>query len=48
MNASHTTLSGNTTPQPHPIFNGKFEILKSLGEGNTSKVYLGRLIGGND
>merc|ERR1712156_106872 len=38
---------GNT-PQAHPIFNGKFEILKSLGEGNTSKVYLGRLIGGND
>jgi len=26
----------------HPIFNGKFEILKSLGEGNTSKVYLAR------
>jgi serine/threonine protein kinase len=50
MNASQTTFSsGNTTaPQAHPIFNGKFEILKSLGEGNTSKVYLGRLIGGND
>jgi len=50
MNASQTTLSSNnsTTPQAHPIFNGKFEILKSLGEGNTSKVYLGRLIGGND
>ena len=28
--------------QQHPIFNGKFEILKSLGEGNTSKVYLAR------
>jgi serine/threonine protein kinase len=26
----------------HPVFNGKFEILKSLGEGNTSKVYLAR------
>lgn len=26
----------------HPIFNGTFEILKSLGEGNTSKVYLAR------
>merc|ERR1712038_2226075 len=26
----------------HPIFNNKYEILKSLGEGNTSKVYLGR------
>jgi serine/threonine protein kinase len=29
----------------HPIFNNKFEIMKSLGEGNTSKVYLGKLIG---
>ena len=29
----------------HPIFNDKYEILKSLGEGNTSKVYLGKLIG---
>ena len=31
----------NTTAK-HPIFNNQFEILKSLGEGNTSKVYLGR------
>jgi len=28
--------------QQHPIFNGTYEILKSLGEGNTSKVYLAR------
>ena len=28
----------------HPIFNGYIEIIKSLGEGNTSKVYLGRQI----
>lgn len=28
----------------HPIFNGQYEIIKSLGEGNTSKVYLGRSI----
>ena len=28
----------------HPIFNEKYEIIKSLGEGNTSKVYLGKLI----
>ena len=28
----------------HPIFNDKYEIVKSLGEGNTSKVYLGRRI----
>ena len=31
-------------PQAHPIFNNSFEILKSLGEGNTSKVYLAREI----
>jgi serine/threonine protein kinase len=30
--------------QQHPIFNGKYEILKSLGEGNTSKVYLARCL----
>jgi len=28
--------------QKHPIFNNEFEILSSLGEGNTSKVYLAR------
>ena len=28
----------------HPIFCGKYEILSSLGEGNTSKVYLVRSI----
>lgn len=32
----------------HPVFNAKYEILKSLGEGNTSKVYLGKLIGGTE
>lgn len=26
----------------HPIFNGEYEILQSLGEGNTSKVYMAR------
>jgi len=35
-------MSANNT-QAHPVFNGKYEILKSLGEGNTSKVYLGKL-----
>ena len=30
-------------PRPkHPVFNGEFEIIRSLGEGNTSKVYYGR------
>jgi serine/threonine protein kinase len=28
--------------QKHPVFNGEWEILQSLGEGNTSKVYLVR------
>jgi serine/threonine protein kinase len=28
--------------QKHPVFNGEYEILSSLGEGNTSKVYLVR------
>ena len=28
--------------QKHPIFNGEWEILSSLGEGNTSKVYAAR------
>lgn len=28
--------------QKHPIFNKEYEILSSLGEGNTSKVYLCR------
>ena len=26
----------------HPVFNNEYEILSSLGEGNTSKVYLAR------
>lgn len=30
--------------QKHPIFNDEYEILSSLGEGNTSKVYLCRSI----
>ena len=32
------------TTLTNPIFNNKFEILKSLGEGNTSKVYLARAL----
>ena len=30
--------------QKHPVFNDKYEIISSLGEGNTSKVYLCRSI----
>ena len=37
----------NNSPA-HPIFNDKFEIIKSLGEGNTSKVYLAKQIGTED
>lgn len=29
-------------PKKHPVFNDTYEIFKSLGEGNTSKVYLAR------
>lgn len=29
-------------PLEFPVFNSKYEITKSLGEGNTSKVYLAR------
>lgn len=32
----------------HPVFNGKYEITKSLGEGNTSKVYLARYVDNHD
>lgn len=31
-----------TEKRKHPIFNGELEIISSLGEGNTSKVYLAR------
>ena len=26
----------------HPVFNNEYEIVSSLGEGNTSKVYMAR------
>ena len=35
---------GQRVRQKHPIFNNEYEIIKSLGEGNTSKVYLARSI----
>lgn len=37
--------TSNSHRQQHPIFNDKYEVLKSLGEGNTSKVYLGKAVG---
>ena len=38
-------MSHNAERNPHPVFNERYEILKALGEGHTSKVYLGKLIG---
>lgn len=43
MQSSNTTL-----PAAHPVFNNQYEILKVLGEGNTSKVYLGRSVNNYD
>ena len=34
--------TGKKKRAAHPLFNGEYDITKSLGEGNTSKVYLGR------
>lgn len=28
----------------HPVFNGKYYITEQIGQGNTSKVYLGEAI----
>ena len=33
-------MSSKQLPSQYPIFNQKFNIVKSLGEGHTSKVYL--------
>ena len=42
-NNNKTMAQSNKNTQP--VFNGKYYIMKSLGEGNTSKVYLGKEIG---
>jgi len=36
--------SSTSSSKKHPIFNDEWEVLKNLGEGNTSKVYLVRNI----
>ena len=41
MVESNTNKAAAGRPK-HPVFNGTSEIIKSLGEGNTSKVYLTR------
>lgn len=37
-------MEKKNTKSKHPVFNGEYEILSSLGEGNTSKVYLARSV----
>ena len=32
----------SSSSSKHPIFNNEYEIMQSLGEGNTSKVYLAK------
>jgi len=44
---SHTNLETkmeSSSSSKHPIFNNEYEIMQSLGEGNTSKVYLAKNI----
>jgi serine/threonine protein kinase len=35
-----TTEEVRTKDKVHPVFNKEYEILRSLGDGKTSKVYL--------
>jgi hypothetical protein len=37
--AAPTVIAAKVNPQP--VLNGKYLLLDRLGEGNTSKVYLG-------
>ena len=39
-----TERSFNVPQRKYPIFKGQYEIIKSLGNGNTAKVYLARSI----
>jgi serine/threonine protein kinase len=43
-NSNGSGSTDSKSKQKHPIFNHEYEILSSLGEGNTSKVYLCRSI----
>jgi len=40
MNSHPSSKAQSSRPKQHPVFNGKYHIVSSLGEGNTSKVYL--------
>jgi len=42
QNTNILTMEGGK--QKYPIFNNEYEILQSLGEGNTSKVYMARSV----
>ena len=42
MISNYLQLTKMNAKAKHPVFNGEWEILQSLGEGNTSKVYLVR------
>ena len=42
MISNYLKLTKMNAKAKHPIFNNEWEILQSLGEGNTSKVYLVR------
>jgi len=42
MEKNANVKSETSKKHKHPIFNSEYEILSSLGEGNTSKVYLCR------
>jgi cyclin-dependent kinase 12/13 len=35
-------MESSQSGKKHPLFNGEYEIIGSLGEGNTSKVYKAR------
>ena len=41
--ASPAVISSKVNP-PQPVLNGKYMLLNRLGEGNTSKVYLGQTL----
>ena len=38
-------MDASDSGKKHPVFNKEWEIHTSLGEGNTSKVYLAKKIG---
>jgi len=41
---SKSKIESNASTKKYPILNGEYEIMKVLGDGKTSKVYLCRSI----